>query len=246
MENCAICGNKLGLLKNKSLTGELYCCACHRKLVKVEGFGVVSKNMTIEDIANKINGTYVEPEDLSKSTENEGSSNPHSESLPPVTSGQCAVCGCALGSLKTTLKSGEFMCTDCMLTLQKVKGSNTVVENHLAAEVREITSIKFKDPLKTILYERTDSGSHPVLGIVLMVIGLALSLSVVGAIIGGPLFIVGIIMIFRKTVSTIKRLKGPCPWCQTQISADTTAKGVTCKACKKRLVVRNESFIKVE
>ena len=40
--------------------------------------------------------------------------------------------------------------------------------------------------------------------------------------------------------------KGNCPWCGISISAYGMQEGVDCRACKKRIVIRDNRFLKVE
>jgi DNA-directed RNA polymerase subunit RPC12/RpoP len=40
--------------------------------------------------------------------------------------------------------------------------------------------------------------------------------------------------------------EGPCPYCAPEIRVDSTRKGVTCPACKRRAVVKAERFFRVD
>jgi DNA-directed RNA polymerase subunit RPC12/RpoP len=82
-------------------------------------------------------------------------------------------------------------------------------------------------------------------GFVIIVGGL-LTATGIGAIIGIPLIIVGFILPFLTTFMGYGGLKGKCPWCETEIENPYPLSGMDCPACKKRIVIRGNKFVKIE
>ncbi len=76
----------------------------------------------------------------------------------------------------------------------------------------------------------------------LFMVGVLLTATGVGAIIGLPM----IIAAFLAPFLGFTWIKGACPYCGSQVSTMGTQKGVTCPACKKRIVIRNKKFIRVD
>lgn len=82
-------------------------------------------------------------------------------------------------------------------------------------------------------------------GLILVVIGVMLSLTGIGAIIGIPIILGGIAMPFTAMgVGLSFKLKN-CPVCGHKVGI-TGNKGVKCGTCKQRLIVRNNELIAVE
>lgn len=65
----------------------------------------------------------------------------------------------------------------------------------------------------------------------------------------GPLFLFLAVAFFLSAIVgpflNIKILKKDCPYCGTQINVSNRKTGVTCKACQKRVVIRNDEFVKI-
>lgn len=86
----------------------------------------------------------------------------------------------------------------------------------------------------------------------LIVFGILLSLTVVGAILGIPMIILGILMLFAGPfmglfgLAAPSSLKGKCPHCATDVSATKGSLGFDCPACAKRIIVRNEQFFRLD
>ncbi len=40
-------------------------------------------------------------------------------------------------------------------------------------------------------------------------------------------------------------IKGPCPYCGYVIHTESKSPGITCRACKKRIVIKGQRFYKV-
>ncbi len=72
--------------------------------------------------------------------------------------------------------------------------------------------------------------------------GILLCFTGIGALFGVPLIIAGLIAPLFGLMS----IKGPCPYCGCTIRAMKTSEGVTCKACKKRVVVRGGKLYRVD
>jgi DNA-directed RNA polymerase subunit RPC12/RpoP len=83
--------------------------------------------------------------------------------------------------------------------------------------------------------------------IIFILVGFLLCLTGIGAIIGVPLIIGGIASPFIGPVAVgLTSIKGKCPYCESEVQASSMDKGVTCPACKKRIVIRDKKFYKVE
>ena len=90
-------------------------------------------------------------------------------------------------------------------------------------------------------------------GCLFFVIGGLLCMTGIGAIIGAPMIIAGVVfpLVFPFLHRTI--LRGDCPWCGTKVISEQsvmkkipTPLGVKCPACKHRLVIRDGKFLKIE
>ena len=77
---------------------------------------------------------------------------------------------------------------------------------------------------------------------ILIVIGVMVSLTIIGLIIGIPLILSGIAYPFIAR----SLIKGQCPYCGSEVSALDFKPGVTCRACKKLIVIKNKKFFSVE
>ena len=80
----------------------------------------------------------------------------------------------------------------------------------------------------------------------LIFLGILLCITGIGIIIGYPLIIVGLIVPFFGPLKGLGALQGECPWCRTQVTSHIALQEVTCPACKKRIVIKDKRFIKVE
>lgn len=84
------------------------------------------------------------------------------------------------------------------------------------------------------------------LSAVLIVVGVLLSLTGIGAILGVPMILMGILAPFVGPLMGLSSIKGQCPYCGSDVSTFSTNRGVTCSACKKRIVIRDKTFLRVE
>ena len=82
----------------------------------------------------------------------------------------------------------------------------------------------------------------PMVGFILIVIGVMVSFTGIGLIIGIPLILIGIAypLIGRSLI------KGPCPYCGSEVSAFGFKTGITCLACKERIAIRDMKFFRAE
>jgi len=74
-----------------------------------------------------------------------------------------------------------------------------------------------------------------------LTIGTLLCLTGIGAILGIPIIIAGFIFPFTKSGNS-PTLKGKCPYCGYDVYASKNAPGVTCKACKQRIIIKDGVF----
>jgi DNA-directed RNA polymerase subunit RPC12/RpoP len=84
------------------------------------------------------------------------------------------------------------------------------------------------------------------IAIIFGVVGLILCCTGIGAIIGIPLIFGAIFAPFLGAGMGLSTIKGPCPFCGYQLTAQPTDPGINCPACKKRVVIRDKKFIGVE
>lgn len=86
-------------------------------------------------------------------------------------------------------------------------------------------------------------------GVLVILVGLVLTATVIGAIIGIPLIIMGIGMMgiapLQGTAMGFMTKKAECPYCHNELSF-VMKKALTCKYCKKRLLVRGKELVLVE
>jgi len=87
-------------------------------------------------------------------------------------------------------------------------------------------------------------------GLICIFIGSLLCVTIVGGIVGIPMIIIGIgLIVFGPALgftSLGKAIEGLCPYCQTKVQTHPDNKGVTCSACKKRIVLRDNLFVRVD
>lgn len=83
-------------------------------------------------------------------------------------------------------------------------------------------------------------------GIWLIILGIILSLTGIGAIIGIPMALAGLLMPFIAPVMGLAQVSGKCPYCSKHLTASTLKGAVNCKYCKKRVVIDNKKFVRVD
>jgi hypothetical protein len=79
-------------------------------------------------------------------------------------------------------------------------------------------------------------------GLLLVVVGVVLTATGIGAIIGVPLIIAGIVLAFAGPFLGLGSIKGACPYCGGEVHSSKTAPGVTCPACLRRIVIRDGKY----
>jgi predicted phage tail protein len=86
-----------------------------------------------------------------------------------------------------------------------------------------------------------------VIGGVLVITGIFLSATGIGACCSIPLIIFGIALPFMGLASGMSNeIGGVCPYCGTSLKMPDNSKGVKCVACKKQVIVRDLKFFKVD
>ncbi|MCG7407680.1 hypothetical protein MH117_09615 [Paenibacillus sp. ACRRX] len=96
---------------------------------------------------------------------------------------------------------------------------------------------------------RIDESNSKNMGCVLFLVftclGIAISFTGIGIFIGLPLIVMGIISPFmaKKTDSTVYRIV--CPTCGFE-TRNQKKPGITCKACKKRMVLQGDHYVNVD
>jgi hypothetical protein len=74
------------------------------------------------------------------------------------------------------------------------------------------------------------------------IVGVFLCATGIGALIGVPLMIAGVLMPFLGAAKGAAILNGPCPWCGHR--ATGSPPGFNCAACRNRVIVRGKFFMK--
>ena len=89
-----------------------------------------------------------------------------------------------------------------------------------------------------------------IVGLVLILVGSLLSATLIGAILGIPIIGAGLFLMLSGPIKGVlnnrNAIKGPCPYCGTTVQGQREDAGLTCKACKKRLVQRDNRFYRVD
>ncbi len=83
-------------------------------------------------------------------------------------------------------------------------------------------------------------------GSLLIILGVALSLSIIGAIFGIPLVIIGLGFIIGGPLAGFLVRSAECPYCKNKISIPFGRKAIDCKVCKKRLLIQGKRPVMVE
>ncbi len=78
-----------------------------------------------------------------------------------------------------------------------------------------------------------------------IIVGTMLCLTGLGAFLGVPMIIAGVLSPLLGPMIGIGEPKGKCPWCGTGISNVFNASGFECHACSKKIAFRDQRFIRV-
>jgi uncharacterized Zn finger protein (UPF0148 family) len=141
----------------------------------------------------------------------------------------CPKCGTELASSSTNF------CPGCGTSISHVEGTN---EGPGAQAQTEAQSAKAEGVFDGCL---TTGGK----GVVVIAVGILLCLTGIGAVVGVPLILFGLLSPFIGALLGWTGLKGQCPWCAAPITSPAGAQGIDCPACKKRIVIRDRRFIKI-
>ena len=82
----------------------------------------------------------------------------------------------------------------------------------------------------------------PMVGFILIVIGVMVSFTGIGLLIGIPMILIGVAYPFIGR----SLIKGPCPYCGNALSAFGFKTGITCLACTERIIIRDKTFSRDE
>jgi len=77
-----------------------------------------------------------------------------------------------------------------------------------------------------------------------IIVGTMLCLTGLGAFLGVPIIIGGILAPILGPMIVIREPKGKCPWCGTKVSNVFNASSFECYECGKTIVTENRHFIK--
>ena len=80
------------------------------------------------------------------------------------------------------------------------------------------------------------------IGFILVVVGIMVSLTGVGLIIGIPLILAGV----GYPLIALSLIGGQCPYCGRNISALNTKPGINCPGCGKYIVIRDKKHFEAQ
>jgi len=75
-------------------------------------------------------------------------------------------------------------------------------------------------------------------------IGIVLCFTGIGAILGFPIILGSLVLTLLGFF--VKKIDGKCPYCQHNISVDSSKAGLNCDACANRIVIRNNMLCRIE
>ena len=78
---------------------------------------------------------------------------------------------------------------------------------------------------------------------VMIIVGVMLCLTGLGAILGIPMIIGGVLAPLAGPMIGFRAVKGKCPLCGAQVSSLPGVESFHCEACHQQIVVRNEKFV---
>lgn len=82
------------------------------------------------------------------------------------------------------------------------------------------------------------------IGVAMILVGLVLSATGIGMIIGIPLILVGLVFPFLAPFIGLAMVTGSCPYCASSVTAFGGA--FNCATCKKRIIIKNKRFVRVD
>jgi len=78
---------------------------------------------------------------------------------------------------------------------------------------------------------------------ILLIVGSLLCLTGLGAFLGVPMIICGILAPLAGPVIGIDSLKGACPWCGAAVTSVNSQQSFDCDSCKQRIAIKNHKFV---
>ncbi len=82
-----------------------------------------------------------------------------------------------------------------------------------------------------------------VIALIFAALGALLTATLIGAIIGIPMMLAAVVLPFVAPFMALFMRRQACPHCQHAVFASRFLKGVTCRACRTRLVMRGKQLI---
>jgi hypothetical protein len=141
----------------------------------------------------------------------------------------CTSCG-------TQLQEGAKFCTAC--------GRPTVASTQPYQPTPVVTQAKGSGAVGATSGLVGGLGCSVFLGI----IGLALCFTGIGALIGIPMILAAFGTPIMGFFQGMKAIEGPCPYCEKPIFCSSVHQrkgGITCPACKNRVVIRGKTLVKL-
>ncbi len=77
---------------------------------------------------------------------------------------------------------------------------------------------------------------------ILLIVGIMLCLTGLGAILGVPMIVAGILAPLAGPMFGLGALKGECPWCGTGVSSVANSHDFCCHGCGKRIAIKHRHF----
>jgi DNA-directed RNA polymerase subunit RPC12/RpoP len=85
-------------------------------------------------------------------------------------------------------------------------------------------------------------GAGTAIGFILIAIGIMVSFTVVGLVVGIPMILAGVAypMIARSLI------RGQCPYCGRNVSAMNSRPGIRCPGCGRHIVIRDKKYFEAQ
>ena len=80
---------------------------------------------------------------------------------------------------------------------------------------------------------------------VMIIVGTMLCLTGLGALLGIPMIIGGVLAPLAGPMIGFGAIKGKCPWCGAPVNSLAGVESFDCEACHQPIAVRNEKFVTV-
>ena len=78
---------------------------------------------------------------------------------------------------------------------------------------------------------------------ILLIVGSMLCLTGLGAFLGVPMIICGVLAPLAGPMIGLGSIKGECPWCGAAVNTINSRQSFDCEACKKPIAVRDHKFV---